>query len=262
MRILKMFVFFFCTVLAGAYAFAPDDTSPKYIHVFVALCDNVNQGIVPVPARMGDGKNPDTNLYWGGSAGVKTWFKNSKNWTLLSVKKITNGPVLERVIFKRNSGNIYIFAEAYDGRRIKDTVTDFLRAAAGETGRTINDAPDCSIKAGSDADLLAYVGHDGLMDFDLDKYPAHKDSRVRPVIILACKSKKYFSEHLQAAGAKPFLLTTGLMAPGAYTLEAAIDGWIQEETGEKIRARAAKAYHKHQACSLKAAMGLFYSESE
>ena len=50
------------------------------IHVFVALCDNVNQGIVPVSARLGNGEDPANNLYWGAAFGVKTFFSKSKDW--------------------------------------------------------------------------------------------------------------------------------------------------------------------------------------
>ena len=37
----------------------------KSIHVFVALCDNQSQGIVPVPKQLGNGNDPGNNLYWG-----------------------------------------------------------------------------------------------------------------------------------------------------------------------------------------------------
>ena len=49
------------------------------------------------------------------------------------------------------------------------------------------------------------------------------------------------------------------MAPEAYTLKAARDGWANNENGEKIRLRAANAYHKYQKCSLKGAKSLFYT---
>ncbi|EDY21883.1 hypothetical protein CfE428DRAFT_0008 [Chthoniobacter flavus Ellin428] len=35
------------------------------IHVFVALADNATQGIVPVPAKIGNGDDAEHNLYWG-----------------------------------------------------------------------------------------------------------------------------------------------------------------------------------------------------
>ncbi len=37
--------------------------TPAVIHVFVALCDNKYQGIAKVSKKLGDGSNPDTNLY-------------------------------------------------------------------------------------------------------------------------------------------------------------------------------------------------------
>ena len=36
------------------------------------------------------------------------------------------------------------------------------------------------------------------------------------------------------------------MAPEAYTLSAALDGWVLAETPEKIAARAAEAYARYQ----------------
>ena len=37
----------------------------RVIHVVVALCDNQYQGIVKVPAGIGNGQKASTNLYWG-----------------------------------------------------------------------------------------------------------------------------------------------------------------------------------------------------
>jgi hypothetical protein len=56
------------------------------------------------------------------------------------------------------------------------------------------------------------------------------------------------------------LLTTGLMAPEAYTLHAAIEGWLKNETGAQIRERAAQEYHKYHKCGIKGARNLFYTE--
>jgi hypothetical protein len=47
------------------------------------------------------------------------------------------------------------------------------------------------------------------------------------------------------------------MAPEAYTLKAALDGWISAESPEQIRARSAQAYDKYQKCGLRAAQRLF-----
>ena len=55
----------------------------------------------------------------------------------------------------------------------------------------------------------------------------------------------------------PLLWTTGLMAPEAYTLKAAIGAWIGQQDGNTVRMRAAEAYDKYQHCGLHAAQHLF-----
>jgi hypothetical protein len=64
---------------------------------------------------------------------------------------------------------------------------------------------------------------------------------------------------LQRTQAQPLLWTTNLMAPEAYTLKAALDGWIANETDEQIRQRAAAAYAQYQKIRTKAALRLFTS---
>ena len=38
-------------------------TPARTVHVFVALADNQNQGIIPVPAKLANGEDPGPNLY-------------------------------------------------------------------------------------------------------------------------------------------------------------------------------------------------------
>lgn len=79
----------------------------------------------------------------------------------------------------------------------------------------------------------------------------------RDVIILACYSKAYFSPEIREAGANPVLWTTHLMAPEAYTLKSANDGWMIEETGKQIEERAAQTYNEYQKCGIRGARNLF-----
>jgi hypothetical protein len=95
------------------------------------------------------------------------------------------------------------------------------------------------------------------MDFQLNSTPESLDERQRKAIILACISKKYFAAPLKSSGASPLLWTTNLMAPEAYILSAAIDGWMKKESDEEVRLRAAKAYNTYQHCGLRAANNLF-----
>jgi hypothetical protein len=112
---------------------------------------------------------------------------------------------------------------------------------------------------GASAHFVAYVGHNGLMDFQLASYPKRRDDARRDAVILACASKGYFGDALRETGAQPLLWTTNLMAPEAYVLNAAVEGWLAGDDGERVRLRAAKAYHSYQNCGLKAAGRLFAS---
>ncbi len=245
-------------------AAANDD--PRVVHVFVALADNAHQGIVSVPAKLGRGDDPVGNLYWGAAFGVKTYFRSSPDWKLISAGRPQDpktGPhILERCIFQSRSRNVFLVADAYSGEYIREAVTDFLKAAAGfNSARASFDdnGAQNSIPIGGSADLVVYVGHDAFMDFQIPSIQGIRGARRRPAIVLACDSKDYFSTYLASANADPILWTTGLMAPEAYTLKAALDGWMANETDQQIRTRAVAAYDKYQHCGLRAAQKLFAS---
>lgn len=226
----------------------------RTIHVMVALCDNKHQGIVKVPSAIGNGQQASTNLYWGAAYGVKTFFKKSKEWKLISTQKI-NDTIVERLLFKHATESVYLVADAYDGRYIKTATIDLIRASYGLDKKTIMAGSE-KIGIGGNADVLAYCGHDGLMDFDLPQEYTKADNKTRSIIILACYSKSYFSPHLQAAGIQPLVWSRGLMSPEAYTLHAALSAWIQSKSAANIREAAATAYSTWQHCSLKAARNL------
>jgi hypothetical protein len=228
--------------------------------VFVALADNQNQGIIPVPARLGNGLDPVHNLYWGAAAGVKTFFVHSSDWALLNCGQNLKPEVLERCVFKHRRGEVYLVADAYRGNEIRQAILDFLDAAAGANPEAItlsSASYPVTLTARGGANLVAYVGHDGLMDFQLPFIPRKKNEIHRDAIILACASKQYFAEPLRVSGAYPLLWTTGLMAPEAYTLKSALDGWIDRESNEQVRERSATAYDKYQKCGLRGARRLF-----
>jgi len=238
----------------GSLAFAE---SPQTIHVFVALCDNANQGIVPVPASLGNGQDPKSNLYWGAAYGVKSYFRyKTSDWQLVKSLKAENENILERVLFKHRSKDVYLLADAYDGATIKDCTIDFLKATNGQDIQALSYEGQ-ALHFGGGAALLAYVGHDGLMEFQVNVKCQQIAENKRQAIILACYSKDYFAPHLRQTGAQPLLGTTHLMAPEAYTLKAAIDGWLQKETGAQIDERAAQAYNRYQKCGLRGARNLF-----
>lgn len=229
--------------------------SSKTIHVFVALCDNKYQGIVPVPAKIGNGQDPDNNLYWGCAYGIRLYFKKSKEWKFLKSEKNINDIVLERVIFKHTSKDYYLVADACDGKYIKECTVDFLKSSSGIAKDTllINNE---TIGISDNSSLVSYIGHDGLMDFQLSESFKNTDNKKRDVIILACYSKRFFFPHLADANVNPLVWSTNLMAPEAYVIHDAITGYVNNEDNQQIRNRAARAYSKFQKCSEKAAKNL------
>jgi len=253
--------FFILLCLNGLNSFCFAKNSPKTIHVIVALCDNVHQRIVPVRPQLGNGNDTRNNLYWGALYGVKTFFRKSKNWSLISTVSNPENEILERCIFKHKIYNVYLIADAHKGKEIKKAIDNVFQYASGGKRKKINvklSKDNVILKTGGYSDLIVYVGHNGLMDFQLSNYPKNNNNKSKKdIIILACNSKAYFHDPLIKLGSKPILLTMGRMAPEAYTLENAIEGWILNEDIKKIQLRAAEAYNKYQKCGIKAAKWLF-----
>ncbi len=228
-----------------------DAGKPIVVHVVVALCDNRYQGIVPVPESIGNGQDPDSNLYWGAMYGVRTYFNRSDAWEQVAIRKPDDKRILERVLFigdvtrGERSVPVHVVADAWDGKQIKDATAAFLKMTSE-----------------GEPHLVAYVGHDGLMDFSLPSPVPVASAPPTDALVLACASKQYFKKHLEAAGAHPLLLTTGLMAPEAYTLDAAIRSWAAGGSTKEVHASAAKVYHQYQKCGLNAAERLFWGAPE
>lgn len=235
---------------------------PLVAHVIVALCDNQYQGIVPVPKAIGNGDDANNNLYWGAGYGVKTFFRRSPDWKTISLAASENPKVLDQALFKReiirNGKKVtaYVFAEAWRGREIAAATEQFLKITQGNHLQTIA-ADQTDISVGQDAHVIAYVGHNGLMDFyppELQKNP--DDQLARGAIILACKSHEYF-KNLIDSPTSLLLTTRSFMAPEAYSLEAAISSWFENSDKEKVAADASKAYAKYQKISEKSARTVF-----
>ncbi|HEX6192777.1 MAG TPA: hypothetical protein VFZ42_10465 [Chitinophagaceae bacterium] len=233
-----------------------NDSGVRTIHVFVALCDNKYQGIVPVPASLGNGQDENKNLYWGAGFGVKTFFtRKTTMWKLVSSFPSPEKYIRERLLFKHVSKNVYLLADAYDGQFIQQATIDFLKASAGDGHLTIKNE-NKEIYFGGASNLITYTGHDGLMDFSLSQTFKAKNNSKRETIILACYSKKFFSPHLRSTGATPLLWSTGLMAPEAYILHDAVNEWINNSSAAQVRTAGAKAYARYQHCTTSAAMRL------
>jgi hypothetical protein len=215
------------------------DAMPRQVRVFIALCDNKTQGIVPVGQKIGNGDDPDANLYWGCSDGFGTFFRQSKSWKVVSTEKDVSAKILRRMTVRHVAGDVEVVASAYRGAEMRQCLIDFEAAA-------------CS----NQWDAVAFIGHNGLMDFALEA-PKMTEGNDTDVMVLCCKSETYFGDRLRAAGCKPVLMTQQLMYPGAFLLDAALEKWRTGGSPADLRAAAAAAYARNQKISVKAAMGVF-----
>lgn len=226
---------------------------PLAAHVVVALCDNRSQRIAKVPDALGNGQDPANNLYWGARYGVRTYLLKH-GWEEVESKEPLAEGMLARIVLRRTverpgkvRAQATLVAEAWDGRRIRTAIDRFLRMAGGHGGGSPH--------------VVAYVGHDGLMEFPVPDQPQPVEKApARSAVVLACSSRDYFRKPLEAAGAHALLLTTQLMAPEAYTLDAALTKAFSGGTPEEVREAAAEAYDQHQKCGIRGARGMFVSD--
>jgi len=138
---------------------------------------------------------------------------------------------------------------------MKECLDDLFSSVSGSRNTKIK-IPDLEIAAYSGADLIAFSGHNGLMDTDIE--PVNPtDGFHREVVVLGCISQSYFDRPLMKSGGFPLLTTTNLMAPEAYVSEAVFRAWSNLASGEKLRQAAGVAYNKYQKCGVRGATKLF-----
>lgn len=225
---------FFFLFLAGAV-----HAEPKSVRVFVALCDNKSQGIIPVGEKIGNGDDPDGNLYWGCSDGFGSYFKRSKKWEVVKSEKDVSYSVMRRMELKHKEQDIVLIADAYRGSEIRNCYIAFEKALASK-----------------EHDLVAFIGHNVLMDTTLPDAEAVEENDTKSVI-LCCHSYSYCRSRLDTLGSKPLLLTQQLMYPGSFLLHDAIESWRNGGSLDDIRSAAGRAYAKNQGISVDSGTNIF-----
>lgn len=218
----------------------------KSVEVFVCLCDNKNQGIQPVGAKIGNGLDPANNLYWGCSDGLFKYFQKSSKWKLTETLKPKDSPILVTLKFKHHTGKATLVAHAYRGDRMETCLSDFL-IKSRDSGK---------------GTLVAFIGHNGLMDLSPAlPEPAGENDDPSESIVLACLTQSYFTKPLARMNSTPLLLTKSLMYPGSFILHDALEIWLKDGSRKDLREAAVKAYAKNQKISTKGA-GTIFAELE
>ncbi|MBN2804432.1 MAG: hypothetical protein JXR91_15160 [Deltaproteobacteria bacterium] len=253
---------------------------PLVTTVYVALCDNDSQGIIPVKNRkICDGDFPENNMYWKGDGGIYGYLKSHQWKRVKSTKNSDGAVIIEDVWHKRlwpgkklkekgvtKPFSAYVVAKAYRGSNIHDAMVDYLKAVNNDTSQVIKIDEDKSISAGGGSHLAGYIGH----DYFMDPYPdsreykelvdVHKNGTgklAKGAFALACISNEFVRPAIERESVYIMALNNFLTYPSAWTVGGIIDGVAALGSGYEIYKSYTKAFAKGQNCGLKWAKNAF-----
>ncbi len=247
---------------------------PLVVQVHVPLCDDdiIDCG----NAKLGDGDNPSTNLYWATTPGFGYWFTRKKSkWTqVLDGDGATVGidEVLDVRVYRRrvkasrawrDAGapkkfDVYVVAWAWDGDEIDDALAAYAADLYGDAARRLTLDDGTLLDAGGAARIVAYVGHNRLMDLPPYQWPEPDDDAApKGTIAIACHTAAYMDDEVPAAARVPLLMTRDYLFSNAAPLEGAVLAFAAGGGYGAIRRAAAKAYADVEDKPLDRILGVF-----
>ena len=234
---------------------------PLVVQVHVPLCERT---IIPCGNdRLGDGDNPRTNLYWATTEGFLGWFGRKRSgWKAVlkaSGDAIGEADVLDLRVWRRTvpasaawraagaprTVEVYVVAQAWRGTAIDRALARYAEDLYGARTQTITLADGTTLAAGGDAHVVAYVGHNRLMDldaFDWRAIAARGDQRSRGVIAIACHTAPYMQGVVPGPHQVPLVLTRDFMLASSAALEGAVVAFAKDGDYAAIRRGAAAGY--------------------
>jgi hypothetical protein len=231
---------------------------PLVVQVHVPLCDN--DVLRCGGGRLGDGDDPDGNLYWATSGGFRGWFgRRGSGWKQVLVVRDPQPDVLELRVWRRwiapsrrleergvrRRFAVYVVAQAWRGEAIRSAMAAYaadLFAGPGEARQVA--LPDgTELAAGGGARLVAFVGHNGWMDVGRFRWPRSvAGAPRRGTIAIACITAGYLVPAVPSPERVPLLLTRTLLFAGAHAFEGAVSAFAAGRDMAAIREGAVRAY--------------------
>lgn len=231
---------------------------PLVVQVHVPLCEQTILACGNL--KLGDGEAPDTNLYWATSPGFGRYFgKRGRGWTLAldsDGTAITNPDVLDLRVYRKTIAasrgwqrrgapkrfDVVIVAQAWRGTTIDAALATYARELSGQHPVTITLADGTTVEAGGAARLVAYVGHNRLMDLDAAYAWPTPGTEVRGAIAIACHTAAYMQPVVPGPTRVPLLFVRDYLFSNAGPLEGAVLGFAGGGGYPAIREQAAAAY--------------------
>jgi hypothetical protein len=250
---------------------------PLVVEIHVPLCDSTI--IACGNAKLGDGDNPETNLYWSTTPGFGEWFaRKGSGWKrVLKQKAADTGDtdVLAVHVYRRSviapaswrkrgspkQFEIDLVIHGWRGKAIDRALAAYAVDVSGAGARIVTLDDGTTIEAGGAAQLVAWVGHNRLMDLEKFDWPAPgHDSK--GAIAIACDTAPYMKAAVSAATRVPLLMTSDLLFANAAPLEAVVLAFASGGDYARIRRDAATAYAGVQRSSLAHVLGAFTNPSD
>jgi hypothetical protein len=228
---------------------------PLVVEVHVPLCDN---SIIPCGnAKLGDGENPETNLYWATTPGFGRWFiRRGSGWKRVKVEGETGDKDVLAVHVYRRTVNapaawqkrgapkqfeLDLVVRAWRGTAIDRALAAYAQDISGGATRTVKLDGGATLDGGSAAQLVAWVGHNRLMDLTAFDWPKPA-ATTQGTIAIECHTAAYMEESVSAQARVPLLMTRDFLFSNAAPLEAAVLAFANGGNYAAIRSDATVAY--------------------
>ncbi|HEU0030534.1 MAG TPA: hypothetical protein VFQ53_07875 [Kofleriaceae bacterium] len=268
------------TWLAGLTDRVVDDLAhgkPLVVEIHVPLCDN--SIIACGNAKLGDGDNPDTNLYWWTTPGFGSWFaRKGTGWKRVlkqrgeatGDKDVVAVEVYRRSITapaawqQRGVGKTFplvLVIHGWRGKAIDRALAAYAADLSDGPARTVTLDDGSKIAAGGAAQLVAWVGHNRLMDLDDYAWPK-PPARPIGMLAIACATAPYMEADVAGSSRVPLLMTRDLLFANAAPLEATVLAFVTGGGYARMRADATAAYAKVQERPVAKVAGVFTNPAD
>ena len=250
---------------------------PLVAEVHVPLCDS---SIIPCGnAKLGDGDNPETNLYWSTTPGFGEWFsRRGSGWkrVLKQGAADTGDPdILAVHVYRRTlrapaawrkrgapaTFELDLVIHGWRGKAIDRALARYAADLSGAERRTIALADGSQLAAGGAAQLVAWVGHNRLMDLKSYTWPAAA-TPVKGNIAIACHTAAYMADQIAEAARVPLLMTRDFLFSNAAPLEATVLAFADGGDYARMRADATAAYAEVQQRPVAKMAGVFTTPAD
>jgi hypothetical protein len=121
---------------------------------------------------------------------------------------------------------------------IQAAMGSYVARLAGALPEHYRLADGTVLRAGGDARVVAFVGHNGWMDvdsYDFGKRLAGTDGRRRAAIALACATAPYLARTIASPTRVPILMTATLLFAGAHGFEGTVSEFARAGSYRQIR---------------------------